>query len=171
MAHWCLRSYGWRRNQRDLGCSVVAQGDKSRESIRKLRCPCAGQRHSRQIDGLDNGQRRKANRRRRAKVYRGIVSQRGMPAQQEHYSFGEGRLTRGTASGIRNRDRADYHRHAWSTRASAKWSTVLSRFIWTNIARPEMNSSSAMPHSSALAPFTSHCAMAANVRSSLTAYS
>src|SRR6266852_1486589 len=58
----CVRMDGG-EIKRDLGCSAAAQGDKSHERSGKIRRPCAGQRHSRQIDCLDDGQSWKAHRR------------------------------------------------------------------------------------------------------------
>ena len=43
-----------------------------------------------------------------------------LPAEQECHLFRQGRLARGEAAGVRDRDRADRHRHGGSLRAQAR---------------------------------------------------
>ena len=66
----------------------------------------AERRHSRQIGGLDDGQRRKADRRGRSEVYWRIVPEHCLPAERECHLFRQGRLARWEAAGVRDRDRA-----------------------------------------------------------------
>ena len=128
--------------------------------------------------GLDDGQRRKANRRRRSEVHRRAVSQHRMPCPART-SFIQRRSPRWWGGIASSGSRPGRSPSTWLEYTQRKREMVdgyypgssgqISCGPWTNIAAT--NSSSATPHSSHLAPFTSHCAMGANVRSPLTACS